>query len=198
MSLVAYNADTFVRANSELVGATMSDGIGAWSSNDAVTGIHSVSSNQYLSTAGSWNNVPLFNTNMSATEGDQAAEVKILSLSNAGGPTVRYSSGPTYYYVANVTATGCVVRRAAGSYPGSDILTLTGKTIAVNDLIKLEAIGSTLTVYINGASIGSVTDATYATGRCGIWNAFSQYWGDYQDYITGAAPAQSSGFLSLC
>lgn len=195
MALSVYNTDTFIRANSEIVGATMSDGLGVWASRDNATGIHSVTSNKYFSSAGSWNNVPIFNTNMSSIQGDQAAEVKILSLTNAGGPVVRYSSG-TYYYISGLSASTCSVINGAAGYPGTTIATFTGLTIAVNDLIKLEAIGTLITVYINGSAVGNVTDSAYSTGRCGIWAAFSQNWGTYTDYIPAVA-SNNSGFFQF-
>lgn len=187
MSLVLNNSDTFNRSNGEIVGSTMSDNMGVWASRDNTTGVHSIVSNQYNSGAGSWSNVPLYNTNMSATQGDQAAEITLVSNTFSGGPVVRYSSG-TYYYIGAITSTSLVIYAASTGYPGTVLATLTGLTINNTSVIKLEAIGSTLTAYVDGSSVGSATDSNYTAGRCGIWNAFSQTCDSYNDYIP-APPA---------
>lgn len=193
MALTLYNSDTFNRSNGEIVGSTMSDGSGAWSSRDTTTGVHSVVSNQYNSGAGSWSNVPIFNTNMSSSQGDQAAEITLVSNSFSGGPAVRYSSG-TYYYIGSITSTSLAIYAASTGYPGTVLATLTGLTINNTSVIKLEAVGSTLTAYVDGSSVGSATDSNYATGRCGIWNAFSQTCDSYNDYIPASA-APSFSFI---
>ena len=42
------------------------------------------------------------------------------------------------------------------------------QTFTTNDVVKLEAIGTTITVYKNGVSLGSVTDATFSSGSPGV------------------------------
>lgn len=180
------NSDTFDRSNGELVGATMSDGSGVWASRDNNTGIHSVSSNTYLSTAGGWNNVPLYNTTMSASQGDQAAEVTYKGSGN-GGPVVRYASG-AYYYL-NVTASTFTIYYATSGYPGSSLGSASVSTVT-GDVVRLEIVGTTLTAYLNGVSQLSVSDSTLSTGQAGIWLAFTQLYDDYNDYIpASSAPA---------
>lgn len=191
MSFVLNNSDTFNRSNRELIGDTGSDGSLVWASRDNTTGVHAIVSNQYNSGAGSWSNVPMYNSTMSASQGDQAAEITLVSNTFSGGPVVRYSSG-TYYYIGSITSTSLVIYAASTGYPGTTLATLTGLTINNTSVIKLEAVGSTLTAYVDGSSVGSATDSNYTAGRCGVWNAFSQTCDTYNDYIpASAAPAFS-------
>lgn len=193
MSLVLNNSDTFNRSNRELIGDTMSDGSGVWASRDNATGVHAIVSNQYNSGAGSWSNVPMYNSTMSASQGDQAAEITLVSNTFSGGPAIRYSSG-TYYYIGAITSTSLSIYAASSGYPGTVLATLTGLTINNTSVIKLEGIGSTLTAYVDGSSVGSATDSNYTAGRCGIWNAFSQTCDAYNDYIPASA-APSFSFI---
>lgn len=182
------NSDTFNRSNRELIGDTMSDGSGVWASRDNVTGVHSVTSNQYFSGAGSWNNVPVYNTTMSSTQGDQASEVTYKGSTN-GGPVVRYASG-AYYYL-NVSGSSFTIYYATTGYPGTVVGTVS-ETTATGDVVRLEAVGTTLTAYENGVSKLSVTDSNLSTGRSGIWLAFSAYYDDYNDYIPQVTPPAPS------
>lgn len=184
MALTLNASDNFNRANSELVGATMSDGVNVWGSNDSTTGVYSVSSNQCYSGAGSWSNIPLYNSSMSVSTTDQAAEIKIVSTAYTAGPVVRSTRvGGTggFYYIQIGGTSSLTIYYATTGYPGT-VLGVISTTIANGDIVKLEAIGTTLTVYINGASVGSVTDSNLSAGRCGIWNAFGYYCDDYNDY----------------
>lgn len=179
----AQNSDNFNRSNVELIGNTGSDGSLVWSSRDTTTGVHSVTSNQYFSGAGSWNNVPLYNTTMSSTQGDQASEVTYQGSTN-GGPVVRYASG-AYYYL-NVSGSSFTIYYATTGYPGTVVGTVS-ETTTTGDVVRLEAVGTSLTAYENGVSKLSVTDSNLSTGRSGIWLAFSAYYDDYNDYIPQVA-----------
>lgn len=44
----------------------------------------------------------------------------------------------------------------------------TAITYALNDVVNLQAVGTTITLNVNGVDIATATDATYATGRPGL------------------------------
>jgi hypothetical protein len=60
----------------------------------------------------------------------------------------------------------------------STVLRSFATTVATGNTIKLDAVGTTLTAYKNGVSLGTQTDSTYGSGSAGI----NSFWG------TGAAP----------
>lgn len=94
---------------------------------------------------------------------DQWAECKFPSSSGSGwsaGPGVRYSGGNAYF--AECDATNVRLRRIDGG-----ALTTIGTFLATfnsTDVCRIDATGTTITVYKNGSSIGNATDATYASG----------------------------------
>lgn len=183
--------DTFNRANAELNGATMSDGVGAWTAASG-NGVFSVSSNQLFSNAGSWSNVPVYDSVMSAVD-KQAAEVTVvdstISAFGGGGPVTRWTGGGspgTYYYVMRQTTTTLRLYRASGSFPGTQIGSWTQST-SPGDVIRLESDGSSHEVFVNGVSVGTATDSTYSTGVCGVWQAFSQRYDLFRCYIESVA-----------
>lgn len=186
MSWATLHADTFNRANAELNGATMSDASGTWVS-EGGNSIWSVSSNQALSVANTWGSVVLYDSAMSSSQGDQYAQVVLVGASGGvsafggGGPVVRYSTG-AFYYVMRY-ATQLVLYKAAGSYPGTALATYT-VTAAAGDVLRLEAVGGALEVFLNGVSQGSpVSDSSYTTGRAAIWQAFTQIVDTFEDGI---------------
>lgn len=41
-------------------------------------------------------------------------------------------------------------------------------TPSINDVWKIDIVGSTITVYVNGSSVGTRTDSAYASGSAGV------------------------------
>lgn len=62
------------------------------------------------------------------------------------------------------------------------------KAPATGDVMKADIVGTTITVYLNGAVVGSVSDSTWATGNPGI--------GFYSDDASGAQNSRF-GFTSF-
>lgn len=106
---------------------------------------------------------------------DHTSEITVGNLNDGDWPgtcvrltTVSSGQGYVAYYIPEVTAVNLYLL-VAGSIPGEGayILNLAGTTLVSGDRLKLGCVGTTLTVYHNGTSIGSVTDTTYTTGQPG-------------------------------
>ncbi len=68
------------------------------------------------------------------------------TVANGGWLMERYDSGSVTPIASNAAAGG-----------------------AANDVIRIEANGSTITAYVNGVVALTATDATYASGSVGLW-----------------------------
>jgi len=188
--------DDFSGGTSEIDGSTMSDGVGAWTVRGG-TGIVSRSSGTAVSAAGSWSQVPYYDSVMPGTTGDQAAEVTFTDAGASGGPVTRWD-GSNFYY-ASRGASSTTLYYGAGSYPGTSLGSWSHSPTST-DVLRLESVGSTHEVFMNGSSLGSVSDSAVATGRCGVWQAFSQNVGDFKDYTVAstdsARPLVNGGIAS--
>ena len=96
---------------------------------------------------------------------DQTSQVKIVSSFNYVAAAVRMSgtAGATNWYA--FFSHGVLQKMVAGVV-GADLGT--SAAAAVGDTIKLTVVGTTLTCYINGVSVISVTDTSFASGSPGI------------------------------
>lgn len=98
---------------------------------------------------------------------DQYAQVVIKTDVDGGGPVVRHQSGANTYYVCISSGTFVeIFEVTAGSFA-----TLGGSSAVdtvVNDIIKLDVTGSTLTAFLNGTSIHTRSDASITGGAPGI------------------------------
>lgn len=111
---------------------------------------------------------------------DHTAEITYGTIGNDdwGGVGVRLATtGGGQGYVAYYRPESSLVSLyllTAGTVGGSGtfILNITATTFTSGDKLKLGVVGTTLTVYKNGTSIGTVTDATYTTGQPGIAYSF--------------------------
>lgn len=110
---------------------------------------------------------------------NQTSEVTFGTLGNGdwGAASVRLATtgggqGYVAYYRPEITSVALYIM-AAGTVGGSgtDIL-LVSATFASTDKLKLGCVGSLLTLYKNGTSIGSITDTTYTTGQPGVGYSF--------------------------
>jgi hypothetical protein len=88
-------------------------------------------------------------------------------------PMVRAQAGPTYYFLQLDAANAIsLYKKVAGS---ASFLTDCTVTLAAETVytFKLDATGTTVTVYFSGSSVGSVTDSAIASGSPGIFGAIS-------------------------
>ena len=103
---------------------------------------------------------------------DQWAEITIAALTpgdiNSVGPVVRGSAAGTgYLYSPLPSGDPCQIYKvAAGVYTplGSADITV----YVPGDTVRLAVVGTTLTVYHNGAVVNTTTDSTYASGYPGV------------------------------
>lgn len=112
---------------------------------------------------------------------DQAAEIAVVtrnSTEDYGGPAVRINSSDADHYFLRPAFTGTTlqIRRVddTGTLAGTTLGASFG-TFALNDVLRLEAIGSLLIAKQNGTILATRVDTTYATGQPGIslWNNYT-------------------------
>jgi hypothetical protein len=104
---------------------------------------------------------------------DQFAEAQIKTLGTGiWGLVVRAQATTEQYYCTDTNTAGTQVNiwrgDGGGSYTQILANAVLGVTIAVGDIVRLEAVGNVLTFKVNGVSRASVVDSTYATGAVGI------------------------------
>lgn len=145
-------ADNFTRADSTGLGAN-------WT---VITNRFDVVTNKAV-TQFSGNNVAAWNAD---SFGNDQYSQSVATNNITNGPIVRCSLvAATYYAFACSPGSSAIQKSVAGV--GSNLLTgLPG--IANGDTLKLTAVGTTLEAFINGVSVGSVTDASIASGYAGI------------------------------
>lgn len=101
---------------------------------------------------------------------DQFSEVKQVG-SGAFGPIVR-ASGTNTLVMFDCNDTGgtrsFLYKRVSGSYTDISPLALLTLTFATNDVARLEVSGTTYTMYKNGASVATQSDASIASGSAGV------------------------------
>jgi hypothetical protein len=96
---------------------------------------------------------------------DQYAEVVITTLGGAdGGPCIRAGSGDGYFCTA-FTGSTIELFRISGF---AGIATYNGGGYSLNDVIRIEAQGTTIRVKQNGVTRITVTDSSVASGKPGI------------------------------
>lgn len=184
MALTLLHADDFNRADGSLEGSTMSDGLGTWAT---VAGTWDILSNEaknsvFASDIGIWDSA------MSAVA-DQKAQAKVRTTDS--GVIVRHNEGgagaATYYLVYVSGTTLALYRRDAG---GFSLLGNIG-AVALDDVVGISAVGTTIEGFVNGVSAGTVTDATYATGKAGLYGGGGglSTFDDFADYVEPAGSA---------
>lgn len=131
------------------------------------------------------------------TPASQYAQVKIITLHTVTdqgcGPIVRGNTGADgdLYLAQTNTVETRLYKRVSSAYTqlGAD-----ASPCSVNDILKLEAIGNKITVYINDiAVIGPVTDSGVASGFGGIWGVVG---GSIDDFEVGDFAAVSGEVVS--
>jgi hypothetical protein len=139
-------------------------------------GLQSTVSGAKATSSSTQDNVTAWATSNYTFLSDHTSQITVGTLGNFDWPgaAVRLSttgSGQGYvaYYLPEGTAVNLYKLTLGTVGAGtSHILQITGITLTSGDTLKLGCVGTTLTVYHNGTSIGSITDATYTSGQPGI------------------------------
>lgn len=183
------NASDDFSGASEVNGSGMTSGTGTWTVPGG-NGVYSRSSGQLGSNAGSWSQVPAYNSALPESTTDQASEIRFVDASATGGPVTRRTASG-YYYVSRGGGT-TTLYQAGGSYPGTAIGSAS-HTATSNELCRLQSVANNHEVLYDGVSLFSATDSTHTAGRPGVWLAFSQWMDDYADYLpaSGGQPSAS-------
>lgn len=94
-------------------------------------------------------------------------DVVKLANTDGGGPLVRHQSGANTFYVFLTDGTAChMYESTAGTFVqvGANYT----NTLALNDVLKLDVTGSTLTPSINGTPLATRTDSSITGGAPGV------------------------------
>ncbi len=153
--------DDFNRANSASLGAN-------WAN---VTGLNQADLQSNAAANSNANNIGARYTAVAAPA-DQYSKVTCTvlnsSTSTGVGAAVRMASGAvTLYLIQGNTTETTMFKGVGGSFTQ---LGSTAAASAVNDILEISAVGTTITGKKNGAVIiGPVTDAAIASGDYGLW-----------------------------
>jgi hypothetical protein len=102
---------------------------------------------------------------------DQFAEITITAVSSGNyiGVAVRLQNQYVNGYVAWCSSDNIqIARYESDEFSDSSGNMYSGSACSVNDIIRLEITGSTLTLKRNGITLTSITDSTFATGIPGL------------------------------
>lgn len=114
-------------------------------------------------------------------DNDQYAEATVAAINGTslGGPVVRAAGAGVKNRTAETgyillipktgTSANLIVQRIIDGANATSILTVASITPAVNDVFRISAVGTTITVFQNGVSKGSVVDANLTTGFPGLF-----------------------------
>ena len=109
------------------------------------------------------------------------------------GLIVRAQSSSSYYALV-VTSTGAVqlLKRASGA---PVVLATSGATVPVGSwaTLRLDATGSTLTGYVNGALAVQATESSFAAGRIGLATSYASASFDDVEVVTGSGTPPTGG-----
>jgi len=155
-------ADDFNRADSSTLGSnwTVSTGLSSFQ----------ITSNAARGTSGA--SLDAVSTGAATFTADQEASVKYTARGSFdfAGPAVR---------IASSAATGYAVYADGVNSSDRRLVRVTGQTRTAigtaaivpvaGDVVKLRVVGTTLTVYVNGSLVDTVTDSTYASGQPGMY-----------------------------
>ena len=152
-------SDTFARANG---------GVGAnWS---ATEGAFSIANNSVvLSGQGADMRGSMYWSDGGAFSNDQFSQLTITSAggaSSALGPAVRVQASSEGYYT--LTAAGSQIALEVQSAGVNTPLGTFNHQVAPGDILRLEVQGTTLTGKLNGATIITANDSSFASGSAGI------------------------------
>lgn len=170
--MAALATDNFDRANSQ-------NDLGTnWTTITNETAGWSVFSNQARIDPGSIGSDCGERYNAITWPNDQYSQFTIVTLTGTGaeagpGPALRIASAARTYYrfVADATAspsTNCWIAKFDGGTYGLLASGSASGTWSTNDVMKAEVNGSTLTLYKNGVSVLTTTDAVITAGSAGV------------------------------
>jgi hypothetical protein len=148
--------DNFTRANAGNLGANWTDAIAGWS----------IVSNQASATASAPN---LSGYSAILWPNDQYSQATAITV-DAVGPALRISGigSAATGYVLLVHSSFTQAFRLDPSFTFNSIWS-DGTHWAANDVVYLQVQGSTFTVNRNGSFLATFSDATYSSGRSGIF-----------------------------
>jgi hypothetical protein len=107
------------------------------------------------------------------------------------GPVVRVAAGVDgYLAMCHSSGFRRIYRRDDGSFT---LLANFDGAVASGDTIKLDANGSTLEYFRNAGSLGTTSDATYASGAAGISVSNVEGTNDYVDEWVGTGEVAGGG-----
>lgn len=153
-------SDNFVRANNASLGANWTD----WS-----TGHAQIVSNQACG-SGAFQCGDYWTANTFLA--DHYSEVTAAALPSSGsvwmGPTVRQTALGKGYLLIYLPGTGFMMFNQTAPGSSSQIGSTVAGTLAVNDVLRLDASGTTLKAYKNGTLLMTVTDASWSSGSPGL------------------------------
>lgn len=177
-------SDNFDRADAATLGAN-------WT---AVAGTVGIVSNEAAGKTFDVNGNSLMRYSAITWPNDQYSQVRLRTLiaSGAAGPAVRIANATLDCYVAYANSpTPTFAKWVAGVFTSLGTFTAP----SVNDYVTLEAISSTLTVYVNGTLALRVTDTSLPTGSAGLHcgNATDQR---ADDWIGGGIDSIGSANIS--
>lgn len=147
-------------------------GLGAnWTAVTGFTDLAIASSTKVAASATSTHCVEYWNAN--SFQDDQFSEATIVDLFGGSflGLTLRHQAGASNSFYAAYVAVGGNTTTIFNWTAGIGAVSLVsdaGATWAGGDVVRFEATGTTLTVKQNGATVVSITDATFASGSPGI------------------------------
>lgn len=161
---MASYSDSFTYSDGQL--STVSSGV--WVNRNASI---DVVSGQYYENSGSvsngWSEV---NTTTADFTDDHEAQIVASTLNtfDALGPVVRSSASGCY--CISVDGTAGSTRRVCRMDGTTKVVVGSVNITPVNgDTLKLRVVGSTITAYVNGSLVDTITDSTYTTGQPGIF-----------------------------
>lgn len=150
-------ADSFTRANASSLGAN-------WTTMGGYNSSSIVSNSAVNNSAGS--NLSFSYYNAQALSADQFSQATLsASPTNYAGVGVRVAAGDNGYWFYCTTGTSYMLKRVSGA---QTILTSAFTTCTAGDVMRIEAGGTQITAYKNGAQVSTASDSSLTNGTAGI------------------------------
>jgi hypothetical protein len=148
--------DTFAGANGSPIGANWTD----------LDGGFEIDTNAAKGTDSGWNFTYWDADTFADNQYAQGAFINFAGVFS--GPAVRAAATRCYYAMVT-SSTEIALARLDAAASSTTLQTIGSLSISSGDLIRIEAEGSTLRVFLNGVQVGTdQTDATYSSGSAGI------------------------------
>lgn len=153
-------SDTFTRADAANLGGNWTGWSWSGSGSSTIVSNHASASGSFA--CGSWWSADSFGN-------DQSSEVTVSTLSGSSdwvGVTVRQASPGTGYLAIWFSGTFMLFDENGSTSP--NLLGSASGTLTAGDTLKVSAVGTTITVYHNGAEVFHVTSSLYTAGKPGL------------------------------